>query len=130
MQAFRAAFFLISDWKSCQDPVLECAQNIVNTDVFDRFRFFHFSMNFEFSKLDCSDFWELFGALRSLWDDLRDSLKHSGIPGNLHIILTKSTHLTFRLRNCEKAIKNGKPGNSSLTFLRTTKLGNDVGMIF
>ena len=79
MQAFRAAFFLISDWKSCQDPVLECAQNIVNTDVFDRFHFFHFFMNFESSKLDFSDFLKLFGALRSLWDDLRDSLKHSGI---------------------------------------------------
>ena len=36
-------------------------------------------MNFESSWLDFSDFWELFGALRSLWDDLRDSLKHSGI---------------------------------------------------
>ena len=36
-------------------------------------------MNFESSRLDFSDFWELFGALRSLWDDLRDSLKHSGI---------------------------------------------------
>ena len=79
MQAFRAAFFLISDWKSCQDPVLECAQNIVNTDVFDRFHFFHFFMNVDSSKLDCSDFWELFGALGSLLDDLRESLKHSGI---------------------------------------------------
>ena len=36
-------------------------------------------MNFESSELDFSDFWELFGALRSLWDDLRESLKHSGI---------------------------------------------------
>ena len=63
MQAFRAAFFLISDWKSCQDPVLECAQNKVNTDVFDRFHFFHFFVNFESSRLDFSDFWELFGAL-------------------------------------------------------------------
>ena len=40
---------------------------------------FYFFMNFEFSKLDCSDFWELYGALGSLWDDLRESLKHSGI---------------------------------------------------
>ena len=36
-------------------------------------------MNFESWRLDLSDFWELFGALRSLWDDLRESLKHSGI---------------------------------------------------
>ena len=79
MQAFRAAFFLISDWKSCQDPVLECAQNIVNTDVFDRFHFFHFFVNFESSRLDFSDFWMLYGALGSLLDDLRESLKHSGI---------------------------------------------------
>ena len=56
MQAFRAAFFLISDWKSCQDPVLECAQNLVNTDVLDRFHFFHFFVNFESSRLDFSDF--------------------------------------------------------------------------
>ena len=59
--------------------MLECAQNIVNTYVFDRFHFFHFFMNFESSELDFSDFWELFGGLRSLWDDLRESLKHSGI---------------------------------------------------
>ena len=36
---------------------------LVNTDVFDRFHFFHFFMNFESSRLDLSDFWELFGAL-------------------------------------------------------------------
>ena len=59
--------------------MLECAQNIVNTDVFDRVHFFHFFVNFESSRLDFSDFWDLFGALRSLWDDLRESLKHSGI---------------------------------------------------
>ena len=79
MQAFRAAFFLISDWKSCQDPVLECAQNIVNTDVLDRFHFFHFFVNFESSRLDFSDFGMLYGVLGSLLDDLRESLKHSGI---------------------------------------------------
>ncbi len=40
-------FLVFWEWKSCQDPMLECAQNIVNTDVFDRFRFFDFFMNFE-----------------------------------------------------------------------------------
>ena len=56
MQAFRAVFLVISEWKSCQDPVLECVQNLVNTDVFDRFHFFHFLMSFEPSRLDFSDF--------------------------------------------------------------------------
>ena len=51
--------------------MLECAQNIVNTDVFDRF---HFFVNFESSRLDFSDFWMLYGALGSLLDDLRESL--------------------------------------------------------
>ena len=37
-------------------------------------------MNFESSRLDFSDFWMLFyGALGSVLDDLRESLKHSGI---------------------------------------------------
>ena len=36
-------------------------------------------MNFESSRLDFSDFWTLYGALGSLLDDLRESLKHSGI---------------------------------------------------
>ena len=39
----------------------------------------HFFVNFESSRLDFSDFWELFGALGSLVNDLRESLKHSGI---------------------------------------------------
>ena len=56
MQAFRAVFLLISEWNSFQDPMLECASNIVNADVFDGFHFFHFSMNFESSRLDFSDF--------------------------------------------------------------------------
>ena len=54
---------VISEWNSCQDPMLECASNIVNTDVLDRFHFFHFFINFESSRLDFSDFWKLFGAL-------------------------------------------------------------------
>ena len=36
--------------------MLECAQNIVNTNVFDRFHFFDFFMNCEPSGLDFSDF--------------------------------------------------------------------------
>ena len=59
--------------------MLECAQNIINTDVFDRFHFFHLFVNFESSRLDFSDFWMLYGALGSLLDDLKESLKHSGI---------------------------------------------------
>ena len=42
--------------------MLECAQNIVNTDVFDRFGFFDFFMNFESSRLDFSDFLGAFGS--------------------------------------------------------------------
>ena len=40
--------------------MLECVKNIVNTDVFDRFCFFDFFMNFELSRLDFSDFWGAF----------------------------------------------------------------------
>ena len=36
--------------------MLECAKNIVNTDVFDRFLFFDFFVNFEFPGLDFSCF--------------------------------------------------------------------------
>ena len=80
MQACRAAFFLISDWKTCQDPLLERAQNIVNTDVFDRFHFFHFFMNFESSRLTFGSFLEPWG----------DSWMILGGPGNT---------LEFRLKN-------------------------------
>ena len=40
--------------------MLECAQNIVHIDVFDRFHFFHFFVNFELWRLDFSDFWDAF----------------------------------------------------------------------
>ena len=49
---------------------------MVNTDVFDRFHFFHFFVNVESSRLDFSDFWEALG--RHL-DDLRESLEQGGI---------------------------------------------------
>ena len=32
--------------------MLVCVKNIVNTDVFDRFHFFDFFVNFEFPELD------------------------------------------------------------------------------
>ena len=79
MQAFRAAFLVISEWNSCQDPVLECAQNIVNTDVLDRFHFFDFFMNFESPRLDFSDFWGTLWSPGGLLDDLRGSWQESGI---------------------------------------------------
>ena len=40
--------------------MLGCVYNIVNIDVFDRFCFFDFFMNFELSRLDFSDFWGAF----------------------------------------------------------------------
>ena len=40
--------------------MLGCVQNIVNTDVFDRFCFFDFFKNFELSRLDFIDFWGAF----------------------------------------------------------------------
>ena len=40
--------------------MLECVQNIVNTDVFDRFQFFDFFVNFEFPGLDFSCFLDAF----------------------------------------------------------------------
>ena len=42
--------------------MLECAQNIVNTDVFDRFCFFDFFMNSESSRLNFSDFLSALGS--------------------------------------------------------------------
>ena len=40
--------------------MLECVQNIGNTDVFDRFHFFDFFVNFEFPGLDFSRFLGVF----------------------------------------------------------------------
>ena len=63
--------------------MLECVQNIVNTDVFDRFRFFDFFVNFEFPGFDfrcfLGAFWVLFGVLGTHLDDLRESLKQGGV---------------------------------------------------
>ena len=59
--------------------MLECVKNIVNTDVFDRFHFFDFFVNFEFPGLDFGAFWVLFGVLRTHLDDLRESLKQGGV---------------------------------------------------
>ena len=59
--------------------MLECVKNIVNTDVFDRFHFFDFFVNFEFPGLDFSCFGVLFGVLRTHLDDLRESLKQGGV---------------------------------------------------
>ena len=42
--------------------MLECAQNTVNTRVFNRFHFFDFFMNCESSRLDFSDFWGALGS--------------------------------------------------------------------
>ena len=47
--------------------MLECVQNIVNTDVFDRFRFFDFFVNFEFPGSILSAFWVLFGCFLVSW---------------------------------------------------------------
>ena len=59
--------------------MLECVQNIVNTDVFDRFRFFDFFVNFEFPGFDfrcfLGAFWVLFGVLGTHLDDLRESFE-------------------------------------------------------
>ena len=63
--------------------MLECVKNIVNTDVFDRFRFFDFFVNFEFPGFDfrcfLGAFWVLFGVLGTHLDDLRESLKQGGV---------------------------------------------------
>ena len=59
--------------------MLECVKNIVNTDVFDRFHFFDFFVNFEFPGLDFSTFFVFFGVLRTHLDDLRESLKQGGV---------------------------------------------------
>ena len=53
-------FVIAGDWKSCQDRMLGCVVNVENTNVFDRFCFFDFFMNFEFSALDFNDFWDAF----------------------------------------------------------------------
>ena len=55
--------------------MLEHVKNIVNTDVFDRFRFFDFFVNLEFPGLDFSCFLGVFCVLRTHLDDLRESLK-------------------------------------------------------
>ena len=59
--------------------MLECVKNLVNTDVFDRFHFFDFFVNSEFSGVDLGAFWVLFGVLRTHLDDLRESLKQGGV---------------------------------------------------
>ncbi len=63
--------------------MLECVKNIVNTDVFDRFRFFDLFVNFEFPGFDfrcfLGAFWVLFGVLGTHLDDLRESLKQGGV---------------------------------------------------
>ena len=40
--------------------MLECVKNIVNIDVFDRFRFFDFFVNLKFPGLDFSCFLSVF----------------------------------------------------------------------
>ena len=63
--------------------MLECVKDIVNTDVFDRFHFFDFFVNFEFPGFDFKcfwgAFWVLFGVLGTHLDDLRESLKQGGV---------------------------------------------------
>ena len=37
----RVGFLVNWEWKSCQDPMVGCAETRVNTMVFDRFHYFY-----------------------------------------------------------------------------------------